>query len=287
MSRIDHHLPFYPDLLGQFRSSYHLELMADHQRTSSIFNALQRTLCPDTVFCELGCGTGIFSLHAARRCAKVYAVELDTQIADVARRNIQDSAFNDKIELIVDDALKASLPEKADVIFCEMMSIWCIEELQIPVFNRAFNDLLKPGGTFLPTRIVNTAELGYYNFKHGDVELKAALPLFTGIPKPNILTERLVCKVLDFTAPVSPDLSCAVQFQALGQGTVNCAQLSSLVQLGPQTVFSGSDSLMPSTIVPLREPIAVDTGDRILFRAKARARHDIDDSVFTAEKMDS
>jgi predicted RNA methylase len=279
MSRIDHHQPHYPDL-GQFKKSYHLEMVADRARTSAIFRALQRVLTPETVFCELGCGSGIFSLFAARLARKVYAIEIDPGTARVAAANCAASPFGERIELIEGDAREVELPEKADVIFCEMMSIWAIEEPQIPVFNSTFGRLLKPGGLFLPQAIVNVVEVGFYNFRFEDVEIRAATPLFAGISPPAVLTESRVANRLEFSAPVSPDLSCEVELPAAAEGQANCARLTSIVQMGPEVVFSGSDSLMPPTVVPLEENVLVRPGDRLLFQASAQAQSDLGAATF-------
>jgi predicted RNA methylase len=285
MTRIDHHRPSYSDKLGQFKQSYHLEMAADRVRTAPIFQALREVLTPETSFCELGCGTGIFSIFAAAHARHVWAVELDPVMARIAAANIEASQFADRIELIVADAGEIELAERADVIFCEMMSIWAIEEPQIPVFNGARERLLRPGGLFLPQEIVNLVEIGRYNFRFGDVEMKAAIPLFSGISAPAIVTESRVAKRLVFSEPVSPDLGCEVELTALVGGRVNCARLTSIVQMGPGVVFSGSDTLMPPTIVPLAEELAVNSGDRLRFRAAARARSDLGEAVFEAEAL--
>src|SRR5437763_1464698 len=67
MGRIDHHRPQYPDLFGQFKKSYHLEMVMDRVRTEAVFEALLRSLSPQAIFCELGCGTALFSTYAAAR----------------------------------------------------------------------------------------------------------------------------------------------------------------------------------------------------------------------------
>lgn len=285
MSRIDHHQPHYPEQLGQFKKSYHLEMVADQSRTSAIFRALHQVLSPETVFCELGCGSGIFSIFAARQARKVYAVEIDPETARVAAANIAASPSADRIELIEGDARQVELPERVDVIFCEMMSIWAIEEPQIPVFNSAFARMLKPGGLFLPQRILNLLEVGFYNFRFEDVEIRAATPLFAGISPPAVMTESRVASRLEFSAPVSPDLSCEVELPVLAEGTVNCARLTSIVQMGPGIVFSGSDSLMPPTVVPLEEDVLVRPGDRLLFQASALAQSDLGDATFRARVL--
>jgi hypothetical protein len=66
---------------------------------------------------------------------------------------------------------------------------------------------------------------------------------------------------------------------------VNCARLTSIVQMGPGVVFSGSDSLMPPTIVPLEEDVLVRPGDRLLFQASAKAQSDLGDATFRARVL--
>lgn len=286
MSRLDHHRPRYPDLLGHFKKSYHMEMIADRVRTDSICDALRRTLRPEHVFCELGCGSGLFSMFAAEVCRKVYAIELDPAIAAVAAANFGTSRHRDRIRLIEDDAMTAELPDgdRADVVFAEMMSIWTVEEPQVVAMNRARRDLLADGGVVLPSRIVNLAELGSYSFSVRGVELKAALPLFTGIPGPALLTERKVVRVLDFGAAVPLDLGATVEYKALGSGRVNCAVLWSYVELGPGVPFSGSDSLMPPTVVPLQDEVEVKYGDRIQLLATARAWTDLGEVTLIVRK---
>ncbi len=285
MSRIDHHRPRYPELYGQFRKSYHLEMVSDWTRTHSIFHALCRALAPGMVFCDLGCGAGIFSTYAAERTQRVYAVEIDPVIAETAKENFASSPFADRIEFIEGNACELDLPERADVIFCEMMSIWCVEEAQVPVFNDAFERHLKPGGVFLPQRIVNLVDLGHYDFQVTGIEMKAVIPLFTGIAGPAVLTETRVAKTLNFSAPVNRDLSCTLELDAVATGTVNCARLTSIVQMGPEVVFSGTDSLMPSTVVPLSEEVSVRAGDRLRLQASVRARSDLGESIFRVERI--
>jgi len=285
MSRIDHHQPHYPEQLGQFKKSYHLEMVADQSRTSAIFRALHQVLRPDTLFCELGCGSGIFSIFAARHAKKVYAVEIDPETARIASANIAAAPFADRVELIQGDAREVELPEKVDIIFCEMMSIWAIEEPQVPVFNSTHARMLKPGGLFLPQTIVNLVEVGFYNFRFEDVEIRAATPLFAGITPPAVMTESRVASQLDFSTPVSSDLSCEVELPVVAEGCVNCARLTSIVQMGPGIVFSGSDSLMPPTVVPLEEDIRVRPGDRVVFQASVQTQSDLGQATFRARVL--
>ncbi len=113
--------------------------------------------------------------------------------------------------------------------------------------------------------------------------MRTPMPLFTGVKDPTILTETRVAKKLDFSAPVNCDLGFTLELEALATGLLNCARLTSIVQLGPGTVFSGSDSLMPPTIVPLAHNVPVEVGDRVRLCGLAVARSSLSASVFEAE----
>ena len=283
MSRIAHHQPAYEDLRGQFRKSYHLEMVLDQARTDLIQNSLQETLQAEHIFCELGCGTGIFSIEAARHCSRVYAVEADEEIAEIARENIDRSGLGDRIELVVSDAQNWNIPEKADVILAEMMSIWAVEEPQVTVANYARRELLVDKGQFLPSKVVNIAELGYFPFERRGIHIPAVIPLFTGMPRPHVMTESRLCRSLDFQALVDPDLSTQTDFEAILSGEINCVVLRSLVQMTETAVFSGSDSLMPPTVVPLARPLTVTAGTELRLSAKICARCTLQADHFNIE----
>lgn len=279
-SRSGHQHPGYSGEAGAFQSSYHLEMIRDAARTGVVRRALDSVLTPESVFCDLGCGTGIFALHAAKTCRKVYAVEFDPQMVAAARRNFRRSPHADRIELIEGDALSTTLPEAIDVAVCEMMSIWCFHELQIPVANHARTRLLKPGGSMLPGRIVNLAALGWYPFDEEGVELRSVMPLFTGVLKPAVMTEQRVCGTLDFSEIVDERLDADVAFESFAAGAVNCAVLHSVVEFAPGAVFSGTDSLMPPTVVPLAEDVRVKPGDVVRLEVRGHARQHPQDVEF-------
>ena len=87
-SRTNHHSPDYQDDSGKFSLAYHLEMIRDEERVGQIYKALDEVLRPDSIHCELGVGTGLFTLSAAQRCAKVYAVEKDPAVFELAQKNI-------------------------------------------------------------------------------------------------------------------------------------------------------------------------------------------------------
>ncbi|MBX2873941.1 MAG: SAM-dependent methyltransferase [Saprospiraceae bacterium] len=278
-SRLDHHTPKYEDQVGNFGLSYHLEMLKDTERVGRIRQALDEVLQPDGIHCELGIGTGVFAIYAASKCRKVYAVEKDPAIYAFAKKNIQESIYADKIELYLADGLDFVPEEKADTLLVEMMSIWCINEPQVTVMNHARKHILRAGGVSIPSRIVNLVELGHYDFEVMGVPCPSSLPQFSGITAPRIMTQSAVFNTFDFGKANTETIEDQIQIKALVSGNVNCARLSSLVQLSPSITFYSTDSLMPLTIVPLRAR-AVQAGDELTFYSQFKVRTDLERSRF-------
>ncbi len=275
--RLQHHTPIYADTEGRFGLPYHLEMIKDRERVGQICAALKETLKPDDTHCELGAGTAIFSIYAARRCKKVYAVEQDPTMIEFAEEQIARAGLQNKIELIHEDAFHFRPPQKTNSILTEMMSIWCINEPQVPVMNHALQHVLKPGGKTIPQRIVNLLELAHYDYHTLDVNLKASIAQFSGITAPRIMSCSQVFNEYDFSCQNPEHISKKISLTTLLSGPVNCIRLSSLIQFSPKVTFFSTDSLMPQTIVPLPETIHTQKGDQIKLQIEFSTRSSVED----------
>lgn len=278
-SRFGHHTPHYDNSIGNFNLSYHLEMLKDTQRVNSIKKALDETLMEDGIHCDLGAGTGIFAIYAAAKCKKVYAIEYDPEVFKIAQKNINNSPYKDKIELLFMNAMDFNPKEKADTLFVEMMSIWLINEPQIPVMNHALQHILKKEGQPIPNKIINLVELGNYQFNFDGIDCRASIPQFSGIPKPKITTTTHIFNTFDLTRNNAEHVQKAIKIPLLLNGVINCARLTSLVQLSKSITYYSSDSLMPQTIIPLHD-IHVKSGDELIFKADFKVRTSIDESFF-------
>jgi predicted RNA methylase len=284
MTRTKHHSPHYEhNGKGNFDEAYHLEMVSDLERVRLFKKGIDKLVNEDTVFCELGCGTGIFSIYAAQRAKKVYAVELDENIHRVAEQNIDQSGLSEKIVLEYGDASSIQLPEKVDVVFCEMLSIWMIEEPQVLIMNHARENLLKPGGITIPEKVINLAELCNVDYVFGDVEIKSSIAQFTGIKHPRVMTESRVFNVISFDKINPPEISKSIEFNLLTPGTINSMRLSSIVKIADGVNFHSTDSLMPLTIVPLGNELYAGEGQKVKLTANYRHRESIEDAAFGIE----
>lgn len=290
MTRARHHNPRYAS--GSFQLSYHLEMISDRERVDrgkEAIRAAANDVGQAATFLELGCGTGVFSIFAAQFCKRVYAVESDPEVLAIAKQNISKHRLTKRIELIEGDALLIEPPTSSvDILFCEMMSIWLIAEPQVPVVRRWLKEYRHSLKHVIPRTVVNVAELGQIDYEFDGLEIRADLPQFSGVRPPRIMTEsRAVKRIhLDQESSLEDGIKAECQFRTLVSGRINCARLTSLVEFFPGVPFFSTDTLMPVTIVPLRDDLTVEANSSVQFYTSYRHRSDLSDSSFAAHLVD-
>lgn len=110
--------------------------LIDDVRTKKFASAIKKTVKKGDVVVDMGTGSGILALLAAKAGAdKVYAVEIDKNNIKTLRDTFDKNGFGDKIEIIEGSILSVKLPEKVDVVIGEMIATALIEELQVLAMN--------------------------------------------------------------------------------------------------------------------------------------------------------
>ncbi len=127
-------------------------MIADETRTRLFGQAITALCRPDSVAIDVGSGSGILSLFAARAGArKVYGLELTSMIED-ARQIAADNGLSDRIEFVRGDATAFGSPEPVDIIFSEWAGMFLIDEYR---HYEAFCDVrdrcLKTSGATVPS----------------------------------------------------------------------------------------------------------------------------------------
>jgi SAM-dependent methyltransferase len=132
----------------------HRTMIRDRIRTEAFRRALETSVRPGDVVLDVGTGTGILSLLAARAGARrVYAVE-QTSIARVAEELIVSNGLGDVVEVIQSDIVDVELPERVDVLVSEWLGGFGIDEgMLVPVLI-ARDRWLKPEGVMIPSAVV-------------------------------------------------------------------------------------------------------------------------------------
>ena len=131
-----------------------IAMLDDRTRTQAFLRAIEKTVRPGDIVLDLGTGTGILALGAARAgAAHVYAVEAG-HIGSSAQALFAANGMSDKITLIAGWSVGVNLPQLADVLVSEILGSRALSERILPVTLDARNRLLKPEARFIPERLV-------------------------------------------------------------------------------------------------------------------------------------
>ena len=131
----------------------HRSMIRDRVRTDAFRRAIEATVRPGAVVLDVGAGSGILSLFAARAgAARVYAVEV-TSIAVLAQELADANGVGHVVRVIQDDVMDVELPERVDVIVSEWLGGFGIDEGMLPPVIAARDRWLKPGGTIIPRSV--------------------------------------------------------------------------------------------------------------------------------------
>ena len=126
----------------------------DELRCRSYGTAIARAIKPGDVVIDFGSGLGIWAMVAARSGAsRVYAIEANDDVAQVAQALIAENGLTDRITIINADAGTVALPEKADLIISELMNCAGFNEYDGHPLMKVRDNFLKPGGRMIPQRI--------------------------------------------------------------------------------------------------------------------------------------
>ena len=138
-------------------SSYyiHEQMLKDKVRTGTYQDAILNNpeAFKDKIVLDIGCGTGILSIFAAKAGAKhVYGIEF-ADIADYANEIIKINKLKDKITIIKGKVEEVKLPvEKVDIIISEWMGYFLLYESMLDTVLFARDKWLQKDGIMLPDR---------------------------------------------------------------------------------------------------------------------------------------
>ncbi len=128
----------------------HARMLHDERRTGDYLAAIAHVVRPDDVVLDIGTGSGVLAVAAARAGARhVYAIEA-SDIADVAASVFAQNGLADRITLIPGWSRQITLLEPADVLVAEVIGNEPLEEEILETTLDARQRLLAPGARLLP-----------------------------------------------------------------------------------------------------------------------------------------
>ena len=142
---------------GSYSSYYiHEEMLKDTIRTNAYRRAIEENpqCFKGKVVLDIGCGTGILSIFAARAGAKhVYAID-NAEIALYAREIVNRNNLSSQITVIKGKMEEITLPVKqVDIIISEWMGYFLLYESMLDSVLWARDKYLIKGGLMFPDRV--------------------------------------------------------------------------------------------------------------------------------------
>eukprot|EP00041_Stephanoeca_diplocostata_P012417 m.207931 g.207931 ORF g.207931 m.207931 type:complete len:353 (+) comp18950_c0_seq3:199-1257(+) len=220
---------YYFDSYAHF--GIHEEMLKDEVRTltyrRSIFQNEHQF--KGKVVLDVGCGTGILSMFAAKAGAQhVYAIECSS-IANQAKQIIKDNGFSEVITIIHGKCEEVELPvEKVDIIISEWMGYALLYESMLNSVLYARDRWLVPGGKLLPDRAqIKLSGIEDMNYKEQKIsfwddvygfdmscikEIATLEPLVDVVPYQQVVTDFCTVLDLDCLTCTVDDLSFSAPF---------------------------------------------------------------------------
>ncbi len=253
-----HAQTFDPGHYG-FPPVYYRIMETDRQRVGAFAKAfaLNDDLRGATV-CEVGVGTLPLTKLYMPHVRKAYLIENNPALLEPIRAEIARHDWADKVELIFADALTVALPEPVDFLIGELMSIYCANELQVQIFQH-MRQFLAPSGKTFPHRIVNFARLCEAEFDAG----RTHYPVMFTRHQPMFLTQQFLVNEIELLKEKKQGVKLGFSVPVLFGGRVNALYLESYVEITPGANFTGTDSLMPPTVLKTSDEQDVAPGDLV------------------------
>jgi Ribosomal protein L11 methyltransferase (PrmA) len=131
----------------------HVAMLDDLTRTSTLVRAVRQVVRPGDVVLDIGTGTGVLAVEAARAGARrVYAIE-EGELAAAAEQVFIVNGLSDRIQIVRGRSTTIDLPEKGDVLISEVIGNDPLAESVVPTFRDARHRLLTPGARLVPSSI--------------------------------------------------------------------------------------------------------------------------------------
>ncbi|KUO64025.1 MAG: ribosomal protein L11 methyltransferase [Gracilibacter sp. BRH_c7a] len=120
-----------------------------HPTTVLCLEALEKYVQPEQLVYDIGTGSGILAVAAAKLGAEVQAGDIDSLAVRIAKENISLNKVEDRVKVEAGDLGEVFI-DQADIVIANIIADVIIELLpQLP-------SLLKPGGLFIASGIIDS-----------------------------------------------------------------------------------------------------------------------------------
>ncbi|MFH1538804.1 MAG: 50S ribosomal protein L11 methyltransferase [bacterium] len=261
-------------------------MLSDSLRMDGFREAINKMVGRGDVVLDAGTGTGIMAIMAVQAGAeKVYAVE-KRGILEVAKNLARENGCADRVHFVGGDVRRIELPERVDGVVCEMLGYSGLSEGIREVMAIAKEKHLKPGGWMIPVEtsvfLVPVQDEGLYRKIMLDEEaLKVSLESLRdelshnfwveGLRDSVFLSEPQITEKIDFRIGDGGGRGVEEnEFAIAGGGKLHGLGCWFTAALAPDVILTTAPDNLPThwsqVFFPLRKPMSVEAGDRLLVR---------------------
>ncbi len=145
------------DIIAQTIPSFHIQMMRDAPRNAAFEAALRRNVRPGIRVLDVGSGSGLLAMMAARAGATdIWSCELQAPVAAVAKEIVADNGFADRITILAKHSDEidagADMGGLADLVVAEIISSDIVSEQVLPSMRDVVRRLARPGARLIPRR---------------------------------------------------------------------------------------------------------------------------------------
>lgn len=134
---------------------WHFEMLNDERRNAAFERALKNAVTPDTVVLDIGSGTGLLAMMAARAGAKeTVTCEMVAPLAELARDTVERNGLADRIVTLDKKSTAVvvghQMTRKADLLVTETVDCGLLGEGIVPSITHARANLLTEDARIIP-----------------------------------------------------------------------------------------------------------------------------------------
>lgn len=266
-------------------SDFNFWCFIDKKRTLHLKKVISNLVNPGDIVVDVGTGTGILAIFAAEAGAKkVYAIESDQNLWKTLETNFRSNGYAERIKFIKGDARDIKLPEKADVIICEMIATGLIDEIQIPVLNNILK-YSKNRNHIVPYTLRNYIDLVYNNNKFYNHILHIIRYEYSWHPELKSLsyTQKHLYREIDFRIINNDMVDAKLDLKIERSGKINGLRISNETVFPDGSILGDSEAYCIPLILPIKEQ-QVQKGDTYTLRRSYNMCKGLKTIDYTLEK---
>lgn len=137
---------------------WHFEMLADVDRNDAYQKAIEKKVNSDSIILDIGTGSGLLSMMAARAGAQqITACEMHQRLAATAKEIVKINGFENTIKILAKKSnlvkIGEEMPSKANLIISEILDVGALGEGVLPSIRHAVQNLATPNVQLIPSAV--------------------------------------------------------------------------------------------------------------------------------------